>query len=136
MIIDKEMRSLGKQLSLSYGVLKSAECPVHLYVTSYDENSIAGQAIKNQGRKWYIFLNLFFKFIFLITYLIYFWIFLFFLFFMTEIWSFQFICFCIFIFVWDDFCNFTYLILFDITQFLTFIVLSCLSFIVAFIFIF
>jgi tRNA (Guanine-1)-methyltransferase len=48
---DKESRSLCKQLCLSYNVLKNAAQPVHLHVTSYDEQSFVGNMLKQQGGK-------------------------------------------------------------------------------------
>ena len=50
--IDKEKRSIGKQLSLTYGILKSSLNPVHLYITSFDDQSTAGTAILKQGRTY------------------------------------------------------------------------------------
>ena len=49
---EKEKRSLAKQLSLSYSAMKSTEIPVHLYVTSFNKESLAGQCLKQQGRKY------------------------------------------------------------------------------------
>ena len=48
--IDKEKRSIGKQLSLTYGILKSSLNPVHLYITSFDDQSTALFTMKqNRG---------------------------------------------------------------------------------------
>ena len=59
-VAEKESKSVGKQLSIAYGKLKKCENPVHLYVTSFDENNKTGQAIKRQGCKWKTFLFILF----------------------------------------------------------------------------
>ena len=48
---EKEKKSIAKQLSVAYGILKNSENPVHLYVTSFVSDSVSGKALCSQGCK-------------------------------------------------------------------------------------
>jgi hypothetical protein len=45
----KECKSVCKQLSLSWALLKQVACPVHLHLTSFVEDSVLGQELIRQG---------------------------------------------------------------------------------------
>jgi hypothetical protein len=67
---EKEKLSLCKQMSLSWHVLKTANKPVHLRITSYDDLNTTGIGLKNQGSK-FIYIDVYNLYLLLILIIVY-----------------------------------------------------------------